>query len=407
MSFETFIALRYLRAKKAYRFLSFFSVVALLGISISVFSFVVIESVMNGFTSYMKGVLIGFNAHVTLSVPAILPRDSLLDWLKDQKGIESITVVSELDGILSHSAEMGGGAKIRGISPDGITANSHLNLYFFGDRTLADLDRANAVPGILIGEDLFSRLKFVPGEEALCTLIYPFGEVGPSGELQPRRRDFQIVGVFSTGFYETDSRYVFVADHQAKKLAGEGTPVEKILIRLKHSDQALNIAKKISQHFPETHPLTWGEKNKRLFSALKLEGMGMFLLLSIVTFMACFTILGLVTLLATNKTREVAVLKALGANEKEIRQIFLKIGLILGLGGMVLGVSTGAIAVALLAHYPLPLPPAYYLEVLPVKPNLVVIGLFSLMAPLFGWMAATWPARRALRFNTADILRMT
>ncbi len=407
MTVATFIALRYLKAKKAYRVLSFFSIIALVGISLSVFSFVVIESVMNGFTSYMKEALIGFNAHVTLSVPPSVPQDSVISWVRSQKGVESVLSVFDLDGILSNSDETFGGAKIRGIPLDRPLENSHLKITFFGDHTLADLGKKGEVPGILIGEDLFTRLKFMQGEESLCSLIYPFGDVGPSGEMEPRRRNFKIVGVFSTSFYDYDSHYVFVASSEARKLAGMDASVEKILIRLKHSDAASGMAKKIREHFPATIPVTWGEQNRRLFSALKLEGSGMFLLLSIVTFIACFNILGLVTLLAMNKLREMAVLQSMGATSQEMQKIFLKIGLILGLGGMLIGLVFGAIAVFLLARYPLPLPPAYYLEVLPVQPNLLVIGLFSLMAPAFGWLAALWPARRMSKFNTVDILRVT
>ena len=407
MTLDTFIALRYLKAKKAYRFLSFFSIVVLIGISLSVFSFTVIESVMNGFTSYMQEALIGFNAHVTVSLPATLPKDSLLAFIQSQRGVASVQLVSELDGILSNADIVADGAKIRGIAPDSQIEDLQLEIIFFGDATLADLEKKGEMPGILIGEDLFTKTKFMGGEEGLCSLIYPFGFVGPSGELEPKRLNFKILGVFSTRFYDYDSHYVLIADKEAKQLAGVTPLVEKILVRLKHADQAALIAKKIKSQFPETNPVTWGEQNTRLFSALTLEGRGMFLLLSIVTFIACFNILGLVTLLAINKLREMAVLQALGATAKEIGQIFLKVGLILGLGGMIIGLAFGAMAVFLLARYPLPLPPAYYLEVLPVKPDFLVIGLFSLMAPAFGWLAAFWPARRMSKLNAVDILRGT
>lgn len=407
MSFETFIALRYLKTKKVYRFLSFLSLISLLGITVSVFSFIVIHSVMYGFSSHLRSALIGFNAHMTLtSKEEEFNEREIVSWLTQKKEVQEAWPVIEFDSILTTPQGMASGAKVRGT--DFLKNDPQLQIIFFEDKTLEDLKpTSNRLPGLLIGEELYTRLKLFPGEEEVITVVFPFGEVGPLGEVEPRYRDFKIIGLFSTGFYDYDTRYVFMDKKEAHSLSGQNNKLNRILVRLFNSDEALPFKKKIQKIFPQLTILTWGEQNIRLFSALKVEKAGMFLLLSIVTFIACFNILALVTLLALHKGREMALFYALGITRKQMQSIYRRLGLFLGIWGTALGFAGGFVALYLLKHYPLPLPPAYYLDRLPIRIDYVVIVGIAFMAPIFSMLAALWPALNASKMNPMEILRAT
>lgn len=409
MSFESFIALRYLKTKKAYRFLSLLSLISLLGIFISVFSFVVIHSVMNGFSDHLRKALIGFDAHLTVSSAKENDQNQkILSWLQKQRGVLSATPVIEFDAIIKTPYGIAGGAKVRGINKEDLEEDSSLKIYSFQEDELDSFSAPEGeAPLIFIGEELFTRLRFFPGDDELVSLIYPFGDVGPSGEIEPKRREFQIGGILSTGFYDYDTRYVFVDREEAGWLTGEGEGLTKILVRLKPRAKLEVLKQELSQAFPEIQIATWAEQNKRLFSALKLERFGMLLLLSIVTFIACFNVFGLMTLLVLNKSRETAIFYALGSSRNQIRTIFTRLGVFLGVLGTLLGLAGGLLVSYLLQKFPLPLPPAYYLEILPISFDFRMLLLIFFMAPFFAVFASLGPAFQASRLDPMEILRST
>lgn len=414
MSFETLIALRYLKAKKSTRFLSFLSVISLIGIFISVFSFTVIHSVMNGFSVHLREALVGFNAHLTIqSAEEGAQSTPLIKWLKEQKEVATVTPVAEFSGIIQTEYGVAGGAKIRGIDPEDLGREPHLEVFFFGDEKYDDLKESEVPggeafpPGVLIGEELYSRLRFLPGDEELVTILYPFGDVGPSGEIEPRRRSFRVLGVFSTGFYDYDTQYVFIDRKEAERLVRKGDKSARILARMTDLRLTPLLRKKLESAFPEAPATTWEEQNRRLFSALKFERAGMFLLLSIVTFIASFNVFGLMALLALTKTRDMALFYALGLNRHRMQAVYRRLGVFLGIFGTVLGMAGGLAVVALLKAYPLPLPPAYYLADLPAKVDGRLLVIAMAMAPFFSMLAAWGPAWQASRLNPMEILRVT
>jgi len=409
MSFESFVAFRYLKAKKSYRFLSFLSAVSLLGIFISVFSFFVIHSVMNGFSLNLRDALVGFDAHLVVSSSKDKAKDlKIRNWFSSQKEVRAVIPITELDGIIKTTFGIAGGAKVRGLAFEDLKKEEKLKIYYFDQNEEPSLvDSEGALPGILVGEELYTRLRFMPGDEERVTLIYPFGDVGPSGEIEPRRRDFQVKGILSTGFYDYDTRYVFVDKTEASRLLGKKEVITQILVRLKKNQATQNMKLRFIKQFPDIGVATWEEQNKRLFAALKLERLGMILLLSIVTFVACFNVFGLMTLLSFNKSREMALLYSLGSTRAQISRVFRKLGLYLGIFGSGLGLIVGSIVIYILAKYPLPLPPAYYLESLPVQVDWGIILMMVFMAPLFSVLAALGPAYQASKLNPMEILRST
>lgn len=404
MSFSTFIALRYLKSRKSSWFLSFMSLVSLGGILISVAGFFVIHSVMNGFSSHLRDALIGFNAHLVIPAPPTGEQTHQLEeWLNAKRGVENFSRIAEFDGIASSPSGQAAGARIRGVE------GGNLEVYFFAEANWENLKKSDdQLPGVLIGEELYTRLRFYPGDEELLTLIFPFGEVGPTGEVEPRKRNYRVIGIFTTGFYDFDTKTVLVDQTEAHLLSGDRQGLkDRYLVTLRSAEKAIKLKEQILADFPNLKPTTWMEQNNRLFSALKLERSGMILLLSIVALIACFNVLGLMTLLGLAKVRDIALLMALGLNASESEAIFKRIGLCLGGAGSLLGLAIGATVVFLLSRYSLPLPPAYYLDFLPVKVDLKVVLLFGFVVPLMTWLAAWWPARSTSRLNPVEILRST
>jgi lipoprotein-releasing system permease protein len=170
---------------------------------------------------------------------------------------------------------------------------------------------------------------------------------------------------------------------------------------------AAPLAEKIRERFSEARVTTWQEKNLRLMSALKLERIGMFLLLSVVVLIATFNIFSMISLLAIGKSRETALLSSLGLSRREIHNIYLKIGFVMGFAGAVVGVGLGLAVLKWIQSHPLPLPPAYYLETLPSKIDPVIVVVLLVAAPLVAGLAALWPSLRATSLTPADLLRST
>jgi len=254
---------------------------------------------MNGFSKYLHEALIGFNAHMVIAGDQGLgTRDQgleaeglkaegagetfegeVLSWLHEQSEVEGITAVTEFDAIVETVFGVTAGGKIRGIDPKDVEANSNLDIYYFYDETADSLSGSEEqVPGVLLGEELYTRLKFIPGDQEIVSLIFPFGDVGPTGEIEPKRREYRVVGILSTGFYDFDTRYVFVSRKEAKWLSGFKAELNQVHVRLEHEDDSAVLKERFKSQFPQASVTIWEETNRRLFEALKLERVGMFLL---------------------------------------------------------------------------------------------------------------------------------
>ncbi|MDO8520294.1 MAG: ABC transporter permease [Deltaproteobacteria bacterium] len=395
MIFESFVALRYLRAKKSTRTLSLLAGVSLAGIFVSVFSFFVIHSVMNGFSLHLRAALVGFQSHLRVTrLPDSAP---MIEWLKKKKGVQYVTPVIEFDGIIRTPTGDSAGAKMRGMTEEDRASDDRITITYFGEATLAD--QKGALPGLVIGEDLYARLQFNPGRDETVSLIYPFGDIGPTGEVEPRRRNFAVIGVLNTGFYEFDARYLLINPKEARALSG-GEAGHDLLVRLSPKTSSERMKADLLKAFPESNAVTWEEQNSRLMKALKLERVGMFLLLSIVTFIASFNVFALMTILTLGKSGEISLFYFLGAAPRQLKIIFRKVGAFIGIAGTVGGLAAGFIVLAYFKWRPLELPPAYYLDYLPVQIDLRVALLLFVMAPLFTILASFLPVTHYVKVST-------
>jgi lipoprotein-releasing system permease protein len=261
------------------------------------------------------------------------------------------------------------------------------------------------VPGILLGEELYEHtLRVFVGTDV--DVACPLCGVGPAGPM-PKLKPFRVAGHFYSGMYEFDSKLAYVSLRDAQKFLGMPGEVTGIEIRTVTPEAAHPVAAEIARRLgPGYEVRSWEELNRGLFAALKLEKLAMFVVLTFIALVASFSIVSNLIMLVTEKGREVAILKSMGARDRAILRVFFAEGLTIGLLGLVLGLVIGIGACLLLGHYGLPLnPDVYYIEKLPVVMRAGEIAAVSLAALALCCLATLYPALLASRLSPAEGLR--
>jgi lipoprotein-releasing system permease protein len=261
------------------------------------------------------------------------------------------------------------------------------------------------LPGILLGEELYAHtLRVFVGSDV--DIACPLCGVGPSGPM-PKLKPFRVAGHFYTGMYEFDSKLAYVALADAQKFLGMQGEVTGIEVRTTTPDQAREVADEIAARLgPGYEVRSWEELNKGLFMALKLEKIAMFVVLTFIALVASFSIISNLIMLVTEKAREVAILKSMGARDGAILRVFIAEGLYIGLLGLGLGLALGISGCLLLARYGLPLDPdVYYIQKLPVVMRWGEIASVSLAALGLCCLATLYPAFLASKMRPVEGLR--
>jgi lipoprotein-releasing system permease protein len=261
------------------------------------------------------------------------------------------------------------------------------------------------LPGILLGEELYAHtLRVFLGSDV--DVACPLCGVGPTGPM-PRLRGFRVAGHFYTGMYEFDSKLAYISLPEAQRFLNMQGEVTGIEVRTTNPDVAHEVADEISRRIgPGYEVRSWEELNKGLFMALRLEKVTMFVVLTFIALVASFSIISTLLMLVTQKGREIAILKSMGARDGAIMRIFFAEGLYIGLLGLLLGLPIGIATCLLLAHYGLPLDPdVYYIQKLPVVMRAGEIALISTAVVGLCCLATLYPAFLASRMRPVDGLR--
>jgi lipoprotein-releasing system permease protein len=260
-------------------------------------------------------------------------------------------------------------------------------------------------PGILLGDELYAHtLHVFVGSDV--DVACPMCGVGPTGPM-PRLRAFRVAGHFYTGMYEFDSKLAYVSLPEAQKFLGMQGEVTGVEIRTVDPDRAHDIAAAITARIgPAYEVRSWEELNRGLFMALKLEKIAMFVVLTFIALVASFSIVSNLIMLVTEKSREVAILKSMGARDSAILRVFFAEGLYIGLLGLALGLTFGVGGCLLLSRFGLPIDPdVYYIQKLPVVMRLSEIASVSLAALGLCCLATFYPAFLASRMRPVEGLR--
>jgi lipoprotein-releasing system permease protein len=261
------------------------------------------------------------------------------------------------------------------------------------------------LPGILLGDELYQHtLRVFLGSDV--DIACPMCGVGPLGPM-PKLKPFRVAGHFYTGMYEFDSKLAYVNLADAQKFLGTPDEVTGIEIRTTTAEAARAVAEEIARRVgPGYEVRTWEELNRGLFAALKLEKVAMFIVLTFIALVASFSIVSNLIMLVTEKAREVAILKSMGARDGAILRIFFAEGLYIGILGVALGLCSGIAGCLRLAHYGLPLDPdVYYIQKLPVVMRAGEIAAVNLAALGLCCLATIYPALLASRMRPVDGLR--
>lgn len=414
MNFELFVSLRYLLAKRRQTFISLITFISIAGVAVGVMALIVVLAVMNGFQEDLRSRILGITSHMVVGSfgGTISDYRDLTERARGTEGVVAATPFIYTQVMIS-SGRSFSGAVLRGIDPQ--TASTVLNLQKNMIRgNVEDLvqapppaenDQAEAHPGIILGAELANQLGVRQGE--WLTIISPVGRVTPMGQV-PKSRLFKVVGIFQSGMYEFDNTLAYVDLNAAQQFLGVGDVVTGIEMKLADIYDAQAIAEKLRAQL--SYPLyvrDWMQMNHSLFSALKLEKVVMFIILTLIILVAAFNIVSSLIMMVMEKTRDIAILKAMGATTARIRKIFVLEGLMIGVSGTILGLFGGFFLCALLKKYKfIELPPSvYYIPTLPVQVNPLDVWLIAFAAILISLIATIYPSRQAAKLDPADALR--
>jgi lipoprotein-releasing system permease protein len=430
-----------------------FTAISIFGVFLGTSAPIIALSVMSGFEIDLKTKIRATKADIVVSAAEDKP---FTDWQVVQKQLTAIPeVVSsmayiESEVIIKHATNPSGmGIILRGIDPS--SAPRVLNLgrtlregkvewldhpaeipmeqadlmrdvpLILGDKD-GDQDAEEAVrrrtkegaalarphdvlPGVLLGEELFEHtLRVYVGSDV--DIACPLCGVGPTGPM-PKLKPFRVAGHFYTGMYEFDSKLAYVSLAEAQKFLGMPGEVTGIEVRTRNPDAAPALATRIARLLgPGYEVRSWEELNKALFMALRLEKIAMFIVLTFIVLVASFSIISNLIMLVTEKAREVAILKSMGARDGAIMRIFVAEGLYIGLIGLALGLAVGISTCVLIAKRGLPLDPdVYYIQKLPVVMRGGEIAGICLAALGLSGLATLYPAFLASRLRPVEGLR--
>lgn len=409
MKFEYLIGSRYLKSRHKTGFISFITVLSVAGVTVGVMALIIVISVMTGAESYFKTKILGVEPHIVLRSHegAITGYAGLIERIRQNPRVKSAVPFVETQAMLRSAAGMSG-AVLRGLDP------GHEGAHVIGLSRPAleqKLDPARmgenrgSVPAILLGKELAQRLGVVQGD--FLYLISPRGMMSPAGYM-PAMKRFMVSGVFASGFYEYDASLAYIHLRAAQELLRIGDGVTGIGIRVNGIYQADRVAEEISESlgFPYW-TMDWMEMNRNFFSALKLEKTAMFIILTLIILVAAFNIASTLIMMVLSKTRDIAILKAMGATGRSIMKIFIFKGLIIGGIGTALGTMLGVAGCYLLERYRFVELPGdvYYFTTLPVEVQPFDILIIVSAALAICFLATLYPARKASRLNPVEALR--
>ena len=410
-SYELFIGLRYTRARQRSRFISFISLVSVVGIALGITVLITVLSVMNGFQREVRTRILSVASHIQISGAD----NTLADWhaiadkARQNPQVVAAAPYVSAQGLLS-SGNTVRGAYIRGIIPDAEEKVAELAQHMKAG-SLGALKPGEF--GIVLGAELARALSVQAGDKVV--LIAPQGQVTPAGIL-PRLRQFTVVGIFSVDHFEYDSGLALVDMEDAQKLYRMGDRVTGVRLKLTDLFQAGEVSRDLSQRLgPEAYITDWTRLNANFFRAVDIEKRMMFLIVFLIIAVAAFNIVSSLFMAVKDKQADIAILRTLGASPGSVTKIFLIQGALIGLMGTLAGVIFG---VALASNVDVVVPflenllgfkflskDVYQISDLPseLRPwDVLSTAFFSFVVSL---IATIYPSYRAAKINPAEALR--
>ncbi|MGQ9744562.1 MAG: lipoprotein-releasing ABC transporter permease subunit [Dissulfurimicrobium sp.] len=422
--FEWFVALRYLRAKRKQAFISLITFISIAGVAIGVMALIVVISVMGGFEDHLRTKILGVNSHIVVrsyrgpianyseiekKIFAISVSDgNLLENLlgmKNKARVVAVTPLIYIQALLS-SGQGVSGAIIRGVDPDSLPKVMDTGKILMGEGLSAlKYGQRNGQPPIILGKELARTLGVSVGQTV--QIVLPSGMITPIGML-PKIRGFRVVGIDTTGVFEYDASLAFIGLEDAQMLLHIWGQVHSIELKVSNIYASDRLAQVIDKRLgPPFWAMDWQQMSRNLFSALKLEKLAMFIVLTLIVLVAAFNIVSTLIMMVMEKHQDIAILKAIGATDRQILKIFVYNGLVVGLIGTALGVMGGVSLCELLSRYKFIKIPkdVYYTDSLPILLNSSDVILIAVCAVAICFIATIYPAKQAAKVNPSEALR--
>ncbi|MEE4161232.1 MAG: lipoprotein-releasing ABC transporter permease subunit [Woeseiaceae bacterium] len=405
---ELFIGLRYLRAKRRTRFVSFITLISLLGIALGTAALIVILSVMNGFEGELRSRLLSMSAHGSLS------RDGgLNDWqavaeaVAADPDVVAAAPLVQLEGMLRAGSDLQA-VMVNGVDPvrEAGLADGMLNMV---EGSLGDL--AAGQRSIILGRLLAYDLRAAIGDGVTLLVPRPVGD----GTMQPVLERFTVTGIFEAGIQDHDARLALVHYADAAEILDLGDAVSAIRFRADDVMAAPAVARRLADRIAGVEASDWTIENASYFRAIRLEKMMMSLILSLIIGVAAFNIVASLVMVVTDKTNDIAVLRTLGMGPNGVVRVFFVQGAMIGWAGVLIGVCLGVV----LAIYVPDIAPflerlfgfqimpgdVYYVTRIPSELDWMHVVVIGVAAFVLTSLATLYPARRAAHINPALALR--
>ena len=411
LSYELLIGLRYTRAKRRNHFISFISLISMLGIGLGVAALIVVLSVMNGFQKELRTRILGVASHIQITGvsgeldnwPALAAQAMQNPEVKASAPFVQSQAMFTFDGGVK-------GSLVRGILPDQEDKVADFSSSMKSGR-LDDLKPGEF--GVVLGADLARSLRVFTGDKV--TLIAPQGTVTPAGVV-PRLKTFKVVGIFEVGMFEYDSGLALIHMQDAQRLYQMDDRVTGVRLKVDDLFQAPRIARELAPYInADAYLHDWTKSHANFFRAVAIEKNMMFIILSLIVAVAAFNLVSTLVMAVTDKQADIAILRTLGARPLSIMGIFVIQGALVGFIGLGLGVA-GGVALALNIDVVVPFiermlgihfldKSVYYITDLPSELLWSDVWGVTLIAFVLALLATLYPSWRASRVNPAEALR--
>ena len=408
---ELFIGLRYTRAKRRNHFISFISVISMLGIMLGVVALITVLSVMNGFHKEVRERILGMASHATISSY----QNDLSDWKQVmQLSTEHAHVVGQAPFIEAQTM-LTNGQRVNGALLKGILPEYEGRVSDVGEHMLAgSLDALRAGDfNIVLGRELALLLGVTVGDKV--TVVTPQIRVTPAGAM-PRLKRFNVIGIFEVGMGEYDRGVALIHMQDAAKLLRMGESVSGVRLKLDDLYLAPRVSRELAGQLPGVYRVSdWTLQHRNFFSALRTEKRMMSLILFLIVAVAAFNIVSTLVMVVTDKQSDIAILRTLGISPRSVMGIFMIQGATIGFVGTLLGIVGGILlalnleslvkSVERLFKVDFLDPNIYYISTLPSDLHWDDVGMISVSAFLITLIATLYPAWRASRTQPAEALR--
>ena len=416
MRYPLFIAKRHLQTKKRSALVSRVMSIAVGGVFVGVMTLVIVLSVINGFETELRQRIVGFNTNVTVftrSPAAWADRDSIAPMLENLESIIAVAPFIRSEALATYEIIPGRRTIIRGVVLKGIILNKEAQVSTVIDSVKPEIDSFDTSffqdeelrVGVVMGLDLAIEMRVSLGEE--INLVTAPSTVR-TGNFEPSTISCRVLAFFNSGMYEFDSRFVYMDLDDADRIFDFQSGTRAIGIKLANIYNAREVDARIQEMLPVQHYGTnnWINLNKNLFTYMKIEKILMFLMLTLITLVAAFNLVGMLTMIIMEKRKEIGVLKSMGASSRGVMTIFMLEGTVVGVLGTLGGMITGLVACFILDRVNLDLPgDVYFIKTLPVLVDWRDLLAVAASAVLICFIATLYPSLEASKLLPVEAVK--